>query len=131
MFMYCARCGLIRNSKTESAVCEACGIPLRSVPGEFLTKTGLMFLSQSAKSEFENKIRESAEFDEIACSQRESIIRQKEESHKKEVEERVQEYKETRPHKECPVCHSSSISKISNVGKIVKVGALGILGAGD
>lgn len=131
MFMYCARCGLIRNVKMESAICPVCGISLKPVPGEFLTKTGLMFLSQSARTEFENRIRESAEFDEISCRQRDSIIAQKEEMHKKELEEKVQEYQTARPHKECPVCHSSSISKISNVGKIVKVGAFGILGAGD
>lgn len=59
------------------------------------------------------------------------IIAQKDEIHKKEVEERVQEYQASKPHKECPVCHSSSISKISNVGKVVKVGVFGILGAGD
>jgi len=112
-------------------MCGACDIPLRPVPSEFLTKTGLMFLSQSAKVEFENKIKSSAEFDEIASRQKETIIKQKDESHKKEVEEKVQEYIATRPHKECPVCHSSSISKISNVGKIVKVGAFGILGSGD
>ena len=69
MFMYCARCGLIKNIKTESALCPACDISLKPVPGEFLTKTGLMFLSQSARTEFENKIRESAEFDEIAGRQ--------------------------------------------------------------
>lgn len=131
MFMYCARCGLIKNIKTESALCPACDISLKPVPGEFLTKTGLMFLSQSARTEFENKIRESAEFDEIAGRQKDSIIAQKEEIHKKEVEERVQEYQASKPQKECPVCHSSSISKISNVGKVVKVGVFGILGAGD
>ena len=56
MFKYCARCGLIRNEKAESAVCPVCDISLKPVPGEFLTKTGLMFLSQSVKTEFENKI---------------------------------------------------------------------------
>jgi len=131
MFMYCARCGLIRNIKTESANCQACNIPLRPVPSEFLTKTGLMFLSQSARSEFEVKIRASEEFDNIAGIQKESIIEQKEETHKKELEEKVAEYRSAKPHKECPICHSSSLTKISNVGKIVKVGALGILGAGD
>ena len=110
MFRYCARCGLIRNEKAESAVCPVCDISLKPVPGEFLTKSGLMFLSQSVRTEFENKIRESAEY---------------------EVEERVQEYQASKSHKECPVCHSSSISKISNVGKVVKVGVFGILGAGD
>ena len=131
MFRYCARCGLIRNEKAESAVCPVCDISLKPVPGEFLTKSGLMFLSQSVRTEFENKIRESAEYDEITGRQRDSIIAQKDEIHKKEVEERVQEYQASKPHKECPVCHSSSIVKISNVGKVVKVGVFGILGAGD
>lgn len=131
MFMYCARCGLIKNVKAESATCPVCNISLKPVPGEFLTKTGLMFLSQSAKSEFEAAIRESVEFDEIVSRQRDSIIARKEEQHRNELEEKVREYQSAKPHKECPVCHSSSISRISNVGKIVKVGALGILGAGD
>lgn len=122
MFVYCARCGLIKNIKTESALCPACDISLKPVPGEFLTKTGLMFLSQSARSEFENKIRESADFDEIAGRAL---------SHKKKLKEKVQEYQASKPQKECLVCHSSSIVKISNVGKVVKVGVFSILGAGD
>ena len=64
-------------------------------------------------------------------SQADRIIAQKEELHKKELEEKVQEYQASKPQKECPVCHSSSIVKISNVGKVVKVGVFGILGAGD
>lgn len=131
MFMYCARCGFIRNMKTDASDCPACGIPLKPVPGQFLTKTGLMFASQSTRAEFEKTIQKSPEYDEAANMQSGEIIAQKEEAHKKEVEQKVQEYKDTRPQMECPVCHSTSLTKISNVGKVVKVGALGLLGAGD
>lgn len=83
MFMYCARCGLIRNINSQPAMCGACDILLRPVPSEYLTQTGLMFLSQPAKVEFEDKIRSSAEFDEIAGRQKEIIIKQKDEVHKR------------------------------------------------
>lgn len=131
MFMYCARCGLIKNMKTETPCCPACDIPLKPVPSEFLTKTGLMFISQSARSEFEAMIKESSEYDENANMQSEEIIAQKEDAHKKEVAQRVQEYRDTKPQMECPVCRSTSLTKISNAGKIAKVGAFGLLGAGD
>lgn len=131
MFMYCARCGFIRNMKTETSDCPACDIPLKPVPSEFLTKTGLMFVSQSARAEFEKMIKSSSEYDENANMQSGEIIAQKEEAHKREIEQKVQEYKDTRPQMECPVCHSTSLAKISNVGKVAKVSAFGILGAGD
>lgn len=131
MFMYCKKCGLILNVKSTHSVCPACEITLESVPSEYLTSTGFMFSSQSARKEFENAIKASDDFDESAYEQRDSIIAQKEEAHKKDVAEKVEQYKSTRPQKTCPICQSTSISKISNVGKIVKVGAFGILGAGD
>lgn len=131
MFMYCARCALIKNMKTQTASCPACDIAMKPVPGEYLTKTGLMFTSQSIRSEFEEIIKNSPEYDEDANMQSENIITQKEEAHKKEVEQRVQEYKDAKPQMECPVCHSTSLVKISNAGKVAKVWAFGLLGAGD
>lgn len=131
MFMYCKKCGLILNVKSAHSNCPACEIAMESVPSKYLTDSGFMFASQSARVEFENLIKGSDDFDENAYLQRASIIEQKEEAHKKEVEKKVEQYKSTRPQKTCPVCHSTSISKISNVGKVVKVGAFGILGAGD
>lgn len=131
MFMYCKRCGLIRNIKTKNHNCPACEVELEVVPKKYLTDTGLMFASQSAKKEFEEMIKSSAEYDEDANQQSSDIIAQKEELHNREVARKVEEYNNTRPQKICPICHSTSLSKISNVGKIVKVGAFGILGAGD
>lgn len=131
MFVYCKKCGLIKNTKTQSAICPACEIPLEAVPKEYLSATGLMFASQSSRTEFQQVIKSSPEYDETANAESQEIIAQKEAIHKKEIEQKVEEYKNSRPQKNCPICHSSSISKISNVGKVVKVGAFGILGAGD
>ena len=131
MFMYCKKCGFILNVKSANGICPACETILQSVPDEYLTGTGIMFKSQSARTGFENIVKASEDFDESVYLQRENIIAQKEEAHKKEVAEKVEQYKSTRPQKTCPVCHSTSISKISNVGKVVKIGAFGILGAGD
>lgn len=131
MFVYCKKCGLIKNINMQSCDCPACEIPLESVPREYLSPTGFMFASQSAREKFQMKIRESLDYDEKANAESQGKIAQKEALHKKEVEKKVEEYKNNRPQKRCPVCNSSSISKISNVGKVVKVGAFGILGAGD
>ena len=131
MFVYCKKCGFIKNVKTSQNICMACEIPLEPVPKEFLTDTGLMFSSQSAREKFEKIIQESEEYDANVKSQREEIISQKEAMRQKEIAEQVEIYKNAKPQKVCPICHSTVISKISNVGKIVKVGAFGILGAGD
>ena len=131
MFMYCKKCCFIKNIKKNDATCPACEINLEAIPKQFLTETGLMFSSQSTREEFENFVRSTPDYDENAAFQRNIVIAQKDELHKKEVAQKIQEYKNTRPQKSCPVCRSTSISKISNVGKIVKVSTLGILGAGD
>ena len=131
MFMYCKKCCFIKNVKKINTICPACDINLEAIPKQFLTETGLMFTSQSTREEFENFVRSAPDYDENAALQREIIITQKDEIHKKEIAQKVQEYKNSRPQKSCPVCRSTSISKISNVGKIVKVSTLGILGAGD
>lgn len=131
MFMYCKKCGLIKNIKTKDHSCPACEIELEPVPQTYLTNTGLMFASQQAREDFEVFIKTSAEYDNEAHKKCDQIIAEKEELHKEEVAQKVELYKSTRPQKCCPVCHSTSLHKISNLGKVVKVGAFGILGAGD
>lgn len=131
MFVYCKKCGLIKNIKSQNSVCPVCDTQLLAVPAEYLTASGIMFTSQSARTEFENQIKASPEYDETIASQKQAVLAQKEKAHKQEVEKNVLEYKSTRPQKCCPVCHSTSLTKISNVGKVAKVGVFGILGAGD
>ena len=131
MLTYCRKCALIINNKQEESKCKACDIPMEAVPKEYLTSSGLMFLSQDARKEFENMIKNNEEFDNDANLNRDAVIASKEAEHKAEVEKKVAEYNQTRFKRQCPVCHSEQISKISNVGKFVKVSAFGILGAGD
>lgn len=131
MFMYCKKCGLIKNFKTKESFCPACEIKLDAVPSEYLTSSGLMFVSQEAKKQFEDRIKSAPEFDEVASKLSAGIIAEKEEMHNKEINEKAEIYKSTIPQKTCPVCHSTSLSKISNIGKGMKIAAFGILGAGD
>ena len=131
MFMYCKRCGLIKNFKTENTFCPACEIKLDAVPKAYLTNSGLMFISQEVKKQFEEIIKSSPDFDKEANEMSSSLIAEKEQIHKKEINEKIDDYKSKIPQKTCPVCHSTSLSKISNVGKGMKVVAFGILGAGD
>lgn len=131
MFVYCKKCGLIKNIKSQNNACPVCETQLMPVPDMYLTASGIMFTSQSSRTEFENLIKASPEYDETIASKRNELLVQKEEVHKLEVEKKVSEYNSSRPQKYCPVCHSTSLTKISNVGKIAKVGVFGILGAGD
>ena len=131
MFKYCKKCGLIKNIKSNNSACPVCESELLNVPKEYLTPTGIMFISPSARQEFENIVKSSDEYDEELATQREKILSQKEDAHKKEIAQKVSEYNSKKPQKICPVCHSTSISKISNIGKVAKVTAFGILGAGD
>lgn len=101
------------------------------VPSEYLTASGMMFVSQTSRKEFEESIKQSAEFDPQANLERDDIIQQKKIEHEAQIEEKVIEYNQNRVKFSCPICHSENISKISNVGKFVKVSAFGILGAGD
>ena len=101
------------------------------VPSKYLTASGMMFASPTAKKEFEELIKQNKEFNIQSNLERDSIIRQKEFEHKDQIAEKVAEYNRKRIKVFCPICHSELISKISNVGKFVKVSTLGILGAGD
>ena len=109
--MYCKKCGLIKNIKTRDHSCPACEIELETVPQTYLTDTGLMFVSQQARKEFEAYIKTSAEYDAKAHEMSAQIIAEKEEQHKKDVDRKVEIYKNTRPQKCCPVCHSTSLVK--------------------
>ncbi len=131
MFMYCKKCGLIKNVKTKDTFCPCCDLLMYDVPDNYLTPSKLMFISPEKRSEFVQFIECSPEFDATISEKKQDVIKSKEELHKQEIELKVQEYNNTVPHKKCPVCQSKSIKKISNVGKVVKVGAFGILGAGD
>lgn len=131
MFLYCKCCGLIKNMKSAKTSCPACEIPLDIVPEKYLTDSGLMFASQSARESFEQLIKASEDYNEEANMQRDNIIANKDLIRKKEISDKVEIYKNTRPEKTCPVCNSTALTKISNFGKFVKVGAFGILGAGD
>ena len=130
MFLYCKKCGLITRAD-KSQACPACEIAMSSVPQEYLTSSGLMFVSQNAKKEFEEVIKNSEDFDAQAFAMRESIIAKKKELADSELQEKVSEYQQSAPKARCPVCQSQALTKISNLGKVVKVSAFGILGAGD
>ena len=69
MFIYCKRCGLIKKQKFDDETCPACETLMDIVPSEYLTSTGFMFSSQSARKEFENAIKASDDFDENAYEQ--------------------------------------------------------------
>ena len=131
MFVYCKKCGLIKNMKTHTDSCPICESSLFSVPDEYLTESKIMFKTQDLREKFETELKCSSDYDEAIALQKEIIIAKKEETHKKDIQDKVAEYKSAYPKKCCPVCNSTSLSKISNVGKIVKIGAFGILGAGD
>lgn len=131
MFMYCSRCGLIKNMKGKEMECPACETALEAVPPKYLTVTGLMFASQAARKEFEEMIRSSEAYDAGANLQSERLLVEKEKIRNQEIEKKVEVYKSSKQQKHCLVCHSTQISKISNIGKGAKVMAFGILGAGD
>lgn len=131
MFVYCKKCGLIAKQKKEHDTCPACEIPMEFVPETYLSKSGMMFVSQESRNEFEELLKQGKEFDSEANLHRDAIIKQKESEHAAEVAKKVEKYNQERIKFTCPVCHSESLSEISNVGKIVKVGVFGILGAGD
>lgn len=131
MFVYCERCGMITSKKNNSGLCMACEVPLKQVPEEYLSPSGVMFISQDKRKEFEFKIQQSEEFDKKAFEERDEIIKKKNEIKKAEIDEKVAVYNENRVKLTCPICHAECLTKISNVGKFVKVSAFGILGAGD
>lgn len=131
MFVYCRKCGLIKKQNQDNELCPACEIPMNFVPSEYLTKSRMMFISQTLRDEFEASIRQSEDFDVQASLERNSIITQNEAIKKAEIDKKVAEYNQNRVKFTCPICHSENICKISNIGKFVKVSALGILGAGD
>lgn len=131
MFVFCKRCGLIINTKKVNKKCDACDTQMQPIPTEYLSSSGMMFISQDKKKEFEELIKQGKEFDETSYENREKIIKEKELKHREEILEKVDNYNRTRTKIECPVCHSEALEKISNVGKVVKVGVFGILGAGD
>lgn len=131
MFYYCPHCALIKKYNKDENYCPACDILMREVPKQYLSGSGLLFKSQQEREKFENEIKTSEEFDINAYNCADDIIAEREKEHSIAVSQKVEQYKANRPQKECPICHSTSLSKISNLGKVVKVGALGILGAGD
>lgn len=131
MFMYCKHCGFIKNVKSTKLNCPACEMTLECVPARYLTASGLLFVSQELRKEFEEKIKSSPEYNATAGMESAKIIAEKEANQQVEINKKVEEYKQTRVEKRCPVCKSTRLSKISTLGKGAKVLALGILGAGD
>lgn len=131
MFVYCKKCGTICSSTKHQGVCDVCDSDMFDVPREYLTASGLMFVSQEKRKEFENVIRQNDDYDEEIAKNREIIVKEKEAIRAAEIAEKIDSYNKTRMRAQCPVCHSTSLDKISNVGKVVKVGVFGILGAGD
>ncbi len=131
MFLYCPKCALIKNLKASDSSCEACDVPMQTVPKRFLSASGLLFASQAARKEFEAMIREDAAYDADADAQKEGILSAKAERRRQELAEKTAAYQDSRHKLVCPLCQPASLAKISNVGKVVKVGTLGILGAGD
>ena len=131
MLTYCKKCGLITQKRQGQEICAACEIPMDNVPSEYLTASGMMFISQKTKQEFEELIKQGEEFDIQASLERNDIINQKKIEREVKIKEKVSEYNKTKVKFTCPFCHSENLSKISNVGKFLKVSAFGILGAGD
>lgn len=131
MFMYCKRCGLIKNEKNMESKCPACEIPLECVPSKYLTSSGLMFGSQALRNEFEELVKKSPEYVESANLEKDKIIAEKEEIREIDLQKKVEDYKNTRVEKHCPVCNSTKLSKISNIKKGAKVVAFGVFGIGD
>lgn len=131
MFLYCKKCGLIRNSRNLNQKCDVCETDMSPVPSEYLTSTGLMFLCQEKRLEFEKVIKQNPDYDCQTAENKNRIINEKEKIRLANIEEKVQAYNQNKVKITCPVCHSEMLEKISNVGKVVKVGVFGILGAGD
>lgn len=131
MFVYCKKCGLISKQKQESDICPACEVPMESVPDTYLSKSGMMFASQTLRNEFEELIKQNEEFDSEAYLNRDAVMKQKESEREAEIAKKVAKYNAERIKFTCPICHSENLSEISNIGKVVKVGVFGILGAGD
>ena len=132
MFMYCEKCAYIGNEKdSKTARCRVCESKLLPVPEEYLTQSGFMFTNQEAKEKLEDTIKQNPNFDSNIYSNRNEILKAKEEKRNEEIQAMGDDYHNNTLKVTCPICKSNSVDKISNVGKVVKVGVFGILGAGD
>ena len=132
MFMYCEKCAYIGNEKNpQKALCPACEAKLLAVPEEYLTSSGFMFASATAKDIFIEKIKQGVNFSIDAYNCKDEAIQAKHDKRDAEVQKMIDEYKKSSLRVTCPICKSHNVDKISNIGKVAKVGAFGILGAGD
>lgn len=131
MFFYCPRCGYIFK-KNNQEKCPVCEFEIKQVPDKYLSASRNLFQSQNAREMFiEEVVKAEAAYDNELAKNRDSIIEEKNQKHKQDVEEKVQAYKEEKPIHKCPVCGSTNLSAISNVGKVVKISLIGVWGAGD
>lgn len=131
MFIYCSQCGLIVKKK-HKPLCPVCNNELKEVPEKYLSPGKQLFKSQEVRKSFIEEIIKTDElYNRELAENREAILKDKEAKNKKEVEEKVQEYKRSKPTCKCPVCGSTNLSHISNIGKVVKISLIGVWGAGD
>lgn len=131
MFSYCPKCGYILKQDTKKN-CPVCDDELKQVPDKYLSPSKNLFQSQEARELFiEEVIKTDLSYNNELAEKRKIILKEKEQKHYQEVEEKVQHYKNTKPTCKCPVCGSTNLSAISNVGKFVKISLIGVWGAGD
>lgn len=131
MFVYCSKCGHIQKMNRQQN-CSVCDNELQQVPEKYLSANKNLFQSQEARELFiEEVIVTNSSYNNEIAKNRNIILNEKEQQHRKEVEEKVRKYKESKPTCKCPVCGSTNLSAISNVGKFVKISLIGVWGAGD
>lgn len=137
MFYYCGHCGWIIGKKIikdNDRICEVCSEKLREVPVEYLTSSGLLFVSQDKRKEFiETVIKTAPEFDPNLFEQHEHILNEKKSSLKEQIDMEIAANRGDEKNEKicCPICGSRKLSRISNVKKVAKVYAFGIFGVGD
>lgn len=131
MFIYCPKCGLIIKQKNEN-MCPVCNNELKPVPDKYLSQSKNLFISSEARDNFIKEVIETdIIYDNELSKRRDDILKETEINRKKAIEQKVQNYKDTKITFKCPICGSSNLSDISIVGKAVKISLLGVWGAGD
>lgn len=131
MFVYCACCGMIAKTSKDRH-CPVCDWELNDVPAKYLSTSGNMFLSQETRLNFTKEVIEASPlYDKALAERREAILLEKSQQHERAVSKKVQEYRDSKPVRRCPVCGSTNLSAISTVGKVAKISLLGVWGAGD
>ncbi|MEO1815019.1 MAG: hypothetical protein ABGU93_05430 [Acetobacterium sp.] len=137
MFYYCGHCGWITGKKifkNNDMICEVCSEELKEVPQEYLTASGLLFISQDKRKEFiETVIKTAPEFNPNLFEQHEHILNEKKSNLKEQIEMEISTNRENEKDEKicCPICGSKKLSRISNVKKVAKVYVFGIFGVGD